>query len=146
MCKIKEKWKDIYIWGENNQVKKVTTIEQALKQGKAGYYIVCDEKNNVYGTGVTVLESLEDFFFSFLQQGDINNLLNLELKIAPQFGETNWNLYPTTQDVIIICEKERCNNIITNNEIIPFLFCQNNTVCKQKQGIAYIDWNKNKIT
>ena len=139
------KWKDIYIWGENNQVKKVESIEQALEQGKAGYYVVCDKINNVYGTGVTVHESLEDFFFSFLQQGNINNLLKLDLKVAPQFGESNWNLYPTTHDVIIVCEKERCNNMITHNEIIPFLFCQKNIVCTNKHGIAHIDWNKTKI-
>lgn len=138
-------WKDIYIWGENGQVKKVETIEQALEQGKAGYYVVCDDKNNVYGTGVTIQEALEDFFFSFLQQGDINNLLNLDLEIAPQFGEDNWNLYPTTHDVIIVCEKERCDSMTNNNEIIPFLFCQNIIVCKNKQGIAHIDWDKTKI-
>lgn len=142
---LKEKWKDIYIWGENNQVKKVDTIEEALEQGKAGYYVVCDEKNNVYGTGITIQETLEDFFFSFLQQGDINNLLKLDLAVAPQFGEDNWNLYPTTHDVIIVCEKERCDSMIKDNEIIPFLFCQNNIVCKNKQGIAHIDWDKTKI-
>lgn len=140
---LKETWKDIYIWGENNQVKQVETIEQALEQGKAGYYVVCDETNNVYGTGVTVQESLEDFFFSFFQQGDISNLLKLEAT-AP-FGADNWNLYPTTQDVIIVCEKERCDSMINDNEIIPFLFCQNNIVCKNKQGIAHIDWDKTKI-
>lgn len=136
---LKCKWKDIYIWSENGQIKKVETIDQALEQGKAGYYVVCDEKNNVYGTGVTVQESLEDFFFSFLQQGDVNNLLKLEAT-AP-FGADNWNLYPTTQNVIIFCEKERCDNMLNNNEIIPLSFCQKNIVCENKQGIACIDWN-----
>lgn len=35
---LKCKWKDIYIWGENNQVKKVDTIEEALEQGDLGCY------------------------------------------------------------------------------------------------------------
>lgn len=135
-------WKDIYVWGENNQVKKVKTIEQALEQGKAGYYVVCDEKNNVYGTGVTILESLEDFFFSFLQQGNIQNLLKFEP--IPPFNN-NWNLYPTTKDVITYCEYERYKAMMDENEIIPLSFCQNNIVCKINQGMAFIDLEHTKF-
>ncbi len=140
---LKYKWKDIYIWSENNQVKKVKTIEEALKQGKAGYYVVCDEKNNVYGTGVTVLESLEDFFFSFLQQGNIQNLLKFES--IPPFSNNSWNLHPTIKGVITYCEYERCKAMMNENEIIPLSFCQNNIVCKINQGMAFIDGEHTKF-
>ncbi len=44
------KWKDIYIWGENNQAQRVNTIEQALKQGDLGCYVICDT-DDYFATG-----------------------------------------------------------------------------------------------
>lgn len=44
------KWKDIYVWGENNQAQRVNTIEQALKQGDLGCYVICDT-DDYFATG-----------------------------------------------------------------------------------------------
>ncbi len=118
---LKYKWKDIYIWSENNQVKKVKTIEEALKQGKAGYYVVCfypyiekskgyqiNTKIMVAGTGKTVREACEDVITGFSEQipGEEDCFIDVTQPYLP-YTAFNFYLFPASEELIFFAEAER---------------------------------------
>lgn len=115
------KWKDIYVWGENNQVKKVKTIKQALKQGKAGYYVVCfypyianskgyqiNTTIMVAGTGKTVKEACEDVITGFSEQEPNQEDCYIDItKPDLPYTAFNFYLFPASEELIFFAEAAR---------------------------------------
>lgn len=116
---LKYKWKDIFIWNENNQVQQVETIEQALEQGKAGYYVVCticstnkDKKLSfdIIGCGKTLEEVLLDVMdFGLIQHNNefsFQKILECSTTLPSYFGAELY-LFPATDELVHLVECER---------------------------------------
>ncbi len=141
------KWKDIYIWGENNQVKKVESIEQALEQGKAGYYIISYLYLNDYflaiGVGNTIVEVIKDALdfglFKNIDKCDQARLINNSLSLPEYFGD-DLCLFPASNELISLLEGERLYQLY-QGKYITLLDCNNLISCNFKGNIAQPNWH-----
>ena len=140
-------WKDIYIWSENNQVKQVETIEQALELGKAGYqiisYLYLGDYFLAIGVGNTVVEVLKDALdFGLLKNIDeydktkfINNSLSL-----PEYLGDDLCLFPASNELISLLEGERLYQLY-KGEYTTLLDCNSSIFCNFKGKIAQPYWH-----
>lgn len=99
------KWKDIYIWGENNQAQRVDTIEQALKQGDLGCYVICDTDDYfATGYGYSLEEALVNTINnSTLQEAEtpLDHHKVVELyEVLPKVKGADLCLYPASEQLI----------------------------------------------
>lgn len=98
-------WKDIYIWGENNQAQRVDTIEQALKQGDLGCYVICDTDDYfATGYGYSLEEALVNAINdSTLEEAEtpLDHHKVVELcAVLPKAKKADLCLYPASEQLI----------------------------------------------
>lgn len=131
-------WKELFIWSDKKKIQQVQTIEQALEQGKAGYYIAgyetehCngDKPISICGTGKTVKEVCEDLMEDFLFCPDKSCETAQQLKDFLQYIGFGFEfcLLPASEELVMLYESARFYELYNTGNHINMMMDTNTYV------------------
>lgn len=131
-------WEELFIWSSNNNIKQVNTIEQALDEGKAGYYITgykTEHRNGeisilVCGTGKTVKEACEDLMEDFSFCPDQSCEITQQLKDFLQYIGFGFEfcLLPASEELVMLYESARFYELYNTGNHINMMMDTNTYV------------------
>lgn len=109
---LKYKWKDIFIWGQFDQIQRVDTIEQAFKEDRLGCYVICDTTDYIVKSfGYQLDEALVSLIIdSGLQERvlDQQECIKLSAYLPKKLG-ADLCVYPASEK--LICEVEHNSSV-----------------------------------